>query len=338
MNDIKAVVIGCGQMGQRHIQALKNEKFMDISILETNFDILSQVGEKYKILKENRFQDVNDLLTSKKIDLAIIATTAPYHAEYIIKLANSNVKYILCEKPLSVSLKDLQQIKQSIEKNKTCFAINHQIRYMPAFNEVKKILNNHFGLLNTISVSAGNFGLNMNGTHRFEVFRYMFDEIPSKVSAWFEEGNLKNPRGDQFADKSGLLVVESLSGKKMILHASKEHGHGVFSTYTAQYGQVFVDELEGFIYTSCRKKEEKVHPTSRYGQPADIQKIKIPSCDVVESTQKLLKDFIAGHNYPGFDIGEMAIRSSIAAYISNENNHQPIDIDTINDGRTFPWA
>ena len=38
----------------------------------------------------------------------------------------------------------------------------------------------------------------MNGTHYFEAFRFLCDEEPVAVSAWFDNEVLANPRGERF--------------------------------------------------------------------------------------------------------------------------------------------
>ena len=82
-------------------------------------------------------------------------------------------------------------------------------------------------------VSAGNFGMAMNSIHYFEAFRFLADEAPLSVSAWFDDELLSNPRGPQFQDVSGCVRVTTSSGHRLYIDASADQGHGMQVTYMA---------------------------------------------------------------------------------------------------------
>ena len=49
--------------------------------------------------------------------------------------------------------------------------INHQMRYLPQYQIPKKLVNSEScNGLKSMHISAGNFGLAMNGTHYLEAF------------------------------------------------------------------------------------------------------------------------------------------------------------------------
>lgn len=337
---MKAAVIGCGRMGLRHIQALTEMGNKIVGI----YDAVPQATEgaiKQFNLGEITFDSFEDLLKQSRPELVVIATTAPSHRHYIEESIRHGIKYILCEKPLSVSIADCESILALSKKNQVHVAVNHQMRFLEQYIKPKALaVSQEFGGLASINVTAGNFGMAMNGTHYFEMARFMFDEYPNKICAWFGRDDLPNPRGAQFMDKSGSVRMETKSGKRFYLDASADQGHGLLVNYVCKFGQITVDELSGDLRYTRRQDEFLDLPTTRYGQPSIIASEKIRAVDIIESTKSVITALIAGKGYPSIEDSTFAIRTLVAAYISNENNHIEVDIES-NDlpkERVFPWA
>jgi predicted dehydrogenase len=337
---MKAIVIGCGRMGVRHIQALMELNISIQGIFDMNSESCKQTLEKYNLSKDIIYQNVDDLFKLKP-DICVIATTAPSHKEYIMEAIESGIKKILCEKPLSVSLKDCYEIMEACEKNRVELAVNHQMRFLDQYIIPKKLaVSEEFGGLESINVTAGNFGMAMNGTHYIELMRFMFDEGANQVTAWFDGEDLPNPRGPDFRDKSGSMRITTASGKKFYLDASCNNGHGLIVSYIAKRGQILVDELAGNVYATCRKIEDKDLPSTRYGQPSVIKTEKIAPVDIVESTKAVINALIEGKGYPSVSDATLAVKTLVCAYVSNENNNKAVELsdDNLPIERVFAWA
>jgi hypothetical protein len=214
------------------------------------------------------FADAAEMLVQVKPEVLIIATTAPVHAKLTCLAAENGVKAILCEKPMATSLADAQRMIDTCAKSGTNLAINHQMRFMDQYTLPKAMLDSEqFGGVTSIHVSAGNFGLAMNGSHYFEMFRYIAGEPAAEVQAWFSADKVPNPRGPQFEDRAGSVRLVTASGVRFTLDASSDQGHGVRVSYTARHGQIFVDELGGKMNWTVRQAEHREMPTTRYGMP-----------------------------------------------------------------------
>ncbi len=337
---MKAAVIGCGRMGLRHIQALTEMGSKIVGIHDAVPQATNGAIKQFN-LGEIAFNSFEGLLSETKPELVVIATTAPSHRQYIEQSIEHGVKYILCEKPLSVSIADCESILAMSKQHKANVAVNHQMRFLEQYIKPKALaVSKEFGGLACINVTAGNFGMAMNGTHYFEMARFMFDEYPKKICAWFGQDDLSNPRGAQFMDKSGSVRMETKSGKRFYLDASADQGHGLLVNYVCKFGQIFVDELSGDLRYTRRQDEFQDLPTTRYGQPSIIVDEKINAVDIIESTKAVITALISGSGYPSIEDSMYAVRTLVAAYVSNENNHIEIDIES-NDlpkERVFPWA
>src|SRR6478736_5636892 len=128
----------------------------------------------------------HDMIERTRPELLVVSTTAPSHADLVCLGARNGAKAILCEKPMAVSLAECDRMIEACAASNTRLAVNHQMRFMQQYTRAKEIVEDaSFGGLASATVVAGNFGMAMNGSHYFEMFRYLTDEMPAEVSAWF---------------------------------------------------------------------------------------------------------------------------------------------------------
>lgn len=338
---MKAVVFGCGRMGARHVQALKGMGIDVAGLTDLRIESAQAAASQNNLPTDVVYADAATMLAATRPDLAVVATTAPSHPEYVAMAAEHGARKILCEKPLATSVRACDDIIALATSRGIDIAVNHQMRYMPQYTEPKALMQSEaFGGLQSIAVSTGNFGLSMNGTHYVEMMRFMFDEAPASVSAWFDSGDVPNPRGPEFTDKAGVVVLRTASGKTCTMHSREGQGHGMIVTYAGRYGQIVVDELAGSMYITRRDKaEDRALPTTRYGQPSFIETRRIQAVDIIASTQSVIRALTCGQDYPSAADAGLAVRALAAAYASDEAGHTPQSVtDSKLDERVFPWA
>ena len=189
-------------------------------------------------------------------------------------------------------------------------------------------------------VASGNFGMAMNAVHYIEAFRFISGSSPSKVTAWFDDEALPNPRGPQFQDVSGSLRIQSKEGHRLYIDASSDQGHGVQVTYLSRNGRVSVDELSGYLSSTHRVSKYRDLPTTRYGCASSKDSFELEPLDLVSSTASVIKSLLDGQNYPNVDDASLAVKALIAAYHSHRNGNVEIRLEDIPDenSEVFPWA
>lgn len=337
-----AVLIGCGRMGKCHSAVLKKLGITLVGAADVNESSAIELTNSWSLHKPpESFLDSEQLLLKHKPDLALIATTACSHSRTAHLAITAGVKHILIEKPLATSLSECKKLINASQNYGTRIAVNHQMRYLPQYTIPKTLLlSKEFQEFTSMHVSAGNFGLAMNGTHYFEAFRFLADEAPTKVSAWFDTEQLTNPRGRQFQDVSGCIRVTTASGKRLYIDASANQGHGVQVTYMGRNGRITIDELAGTMTTVLRKPDHCEAPTSRYGMPVVIEEQKIKPVELVDSTKAVLEALIKGENHPTLQDATLAVKTLVAAYHSHRNGGISVKLADIpdDDPEVFPWA
>ncbi|MBM9548581.1 Gfo/Idh/MocA family oxidoreductase [Leptospira sp. 201903074] len=339
---MRVAVIGLGRMGVRHLQAVTNLEMEVCGIADVSEEVIASVSKEYKLADSIGFTDANVMLKNVKPTALVIATTAPFHCDYVCAAAELGVKYILCEKPMAVSLEEVERMRSSCDKAGSILAINHQMRFMPQYTQVKALIQDgdRLGPLSSIIVAGSNFGLAMNASHYFEMFRYMTDTNVETIQAWFEEGQLPNPRGPQFEDRSGRLLAKNHLGTSMYIDFSSNSGYGLQLVYICRNGQILVDELTGDLRISARKAEFRELPTSRYGMPVDIINTQIEPADTVVPTVRVWNALLDGQPFPDGEAGAHAIACLVAAHSSHENGGTPVAINSsaISKDKKFNWA
>lgn len=326
---MKTALIGLGRMGMRHADAISSCDLVLTSIADINAKTCKIAGNELGITSAFRFTDPEDMIRKIRPELLIIATTAPSHYPLVLEAVKSGTKAILCEKPMGTSLGECEEMVALCEEAGVRLAVNHQMRFMDQYIKPKQMAaTDAFGGLSGVIVSAGNFGVSMNGTHYFEMFRFLTDEPTVKVSAWFAKDVLPNPRGPEFEDVAGCVRLETVSGKRFYLDCSPDQGHGVQVTYNCRYGRISVDELSGELRYSVRTEEHRDAPTTRYGMPSEVGVELITPADATVPTASVLKALVEGGDYPSGLDGAMAFRILIAAHISNSRGGAEIDLRT----------
>jgi D-serine deaminase-like pyridoxal phosphate-dependent protein len=66
----------------------------------------------------------------------------------------------------------------------------------------------------------------------------------------------------------------------------------------------------------------------------------ISAASAVEPTRRALEALLQSENFPTGQQGRQALAVLIAAYVSNENGHIPLELSSakLSRDRTFPWA
>lgn len=334
-------IVGLGRMGRRHVQAVRSLGLDVSAVCDTSAESLALTEREQGIAPDRHFSDLRTLLDRVQPDGLIIATTAPTHAEFTCMAAEAGVKAILCEKPMAVSLADCDRMLRACREHGAKLAINHQMRFMEQYVLPKAMIEDEsFGGLASVTVVGGNFGLSMNALHYFEMFRFMTGEAPRRVTAWFSETLVPNPRGAQFTDRAGAVRLETPTGRRFYLDCGADQGHGMQVIYAGPYGHLYVDELAGVLHRTTRESQHRALPTTRYGMPADRATQTIAPADVIAPSAAVLQALLSGHDYPSGEDGRLAVAVLVAAYLSHERGHTAVDLehDSLPLDRVFPWA
>ncbi|MFM5904834.1 MAG: Gfo/Idh/MocA family protein [Micrococcales bacterium] len=131
---LRAGIIGGGFMARVHSRAIRDSGHLISGIASSSFDSAVRAGAQLGISRV--FETWQALVESPDIDVVHICTPNEFHAEMVIAAANAG-KQIVCEKPISVSFEEAQQIRSAVEASGSGFAVPFAYRFYPAVREMR---------------------------------------------------------------------------------------------------------------------------------------------------------------------------------------------------------
>lgn len=137
MKKVKIGIIGCGRMGQYHLNILANlPEAHIIGIADINQERMNDLCYKFEVPgfpSEDRLID--------KCDAILIASPTSTHYR-IAKKCLEQEKHILLEKPMTTDLDEAKELISLGEKKKLNIQIGHVERFNSAVQQLKNIVNN----------------------------------------------------------------------------------------------------------------------------------------------------------------------------------------------------
>jgi predicted dehydrogenase len=136
MQRLKTAVIGTGFMGRVHLEALRRIEFVDVvAIAGRQPGSSRKLGEQFGLTS---LDDYKTLFNDPTLDAVHICTPNASHYR-MAKEAMLAGKHVLCEKPLSVSVAEAQElVALAAEKNlRNC--VCHNLRYYPMVQQMRRM-------------------------------------------------------------------------------------------------------------------------------------------------------------------------------------------------------
>lgn len=130
---MKALVVGCGSIGRRHIgNLLKLDKIEEISVFTQNADCLDYFEDTSKIAVIGSLDDVD-------ADFAIIANETSKHVDTAVALTKKNI-HLFIEKPVSHDLKAVHSFTELVRTRKIKVFIAYNLRFLGVMSYLKGLM------------------------------------------------------------------------------------------------------------------------------------------------------------------------------------------------------
>lgn len=135
-------IIGGGMIAEKHINSiLKTNKAKLAWVADIKAEILDQLKEKYPQI-ESFTTDYKDILNDKQVDAVYICTPPPFHKPVFLDAINAG-KHILVEKPLAMSLKDIDEMITAKNQHPELIVSEcsgRHSRLQPKYQKIKEII------------------------------------------------------------------------------------------------------------------------------------------------------------------------------------------------------
>ncbi len=176
----KILLIGCGNIGYRHLEGLLNTKLnLEIAIIEKSNLRLNELDKEFKKkkFKNKKIFLSNDFsIKNVKFDLVICATTSLKRYSLLKKLLlKFKFSKILIEKLAFQNINDFRKALILFNKNKIICWVNCPRREQKIYKEIKSA-NKNFDKL-SIKVSGNRWNLGSNSIHFFDLYYFLSNNL-----------------------------------------------------------------------------------------------------------------------------------------------------------------
>jgi predicted dehydrogenase len=161
---IKFGIIGHGFMGREHEKMLSRLDGIKLTaIADIDPAQLEDVQDGIK-----RYVNPDELINDPDVQVVLIAANNNQHRKLVMEAARAG-KDVLCEKPVTMGLADLDEMEKVCKAQNVRFTVHHQRRFDPDFRTAKSVYDS--GTLgNVYMVKTGLYGFNGN-MHDWHVFK-----------------------------------------------------------------------------------------------------------------------------------------------------------------------
>ena len=260
------LIVGFGNMGCRHVQALLNDKDKyDLHVVEPSKETVeNNIGRIGATLEDCKwYNSINDL---PFIDLAVIATSSAPRFNIVKTLINKGIKYFLLEKIVFQSVNQFNEILKLLNENNGRAYCNFVNRYFPVYNEIKGNMAKQEGI--EMIVYGNAFGLGCNAIHYIDIFQYLTGSDEIKIfDSELVTSDSANRRGDEYKEFTGTIKVQNRKKDSLAIISDKEFLGGVMiSIRTGKLNYVLNEQTQLFFKIEDNgiiKKRFIMLPTSK---------------------------------------------------------------------------
>ena len=90
-------------------------------------------------------------------------------------------------------------------------------------------------------------GLGCLGVHSFDMANYLIGKSPQKITGWIDEPIGINPRGSQFVDPGGLVVIDYGEGIRATVDQIEDGSGPAGTEIILNHARIRVDEKNNIL-------------------------------------------------------------------------------------------
>jgi len=222
----KILIIGCGGIGSRHLQALSKINLMvEIIVVDKSAKSIDRARAIFNEMRQNDLIKCVKYSSSLEsidfdVDVAIIATNSNVRKKIIEKIIEKiNVKYFILEKVAFQSVDCFKEVIDLMIKNNSKAWVNCVNRLFPAYKDLKRNIFDNGNL--TITVEGGDWGIAGNCIHYIDLFNFLTEKNIYDIDTNRLEKKYYDSKRDGFIDFNGQIVMKSDDGSTLNLINNK---------------------------------------------------------------------------------------------------------------------
>jgi predicted dehydrogenase len=281
-NKIKWGIVGLGNIAQQFASELQLIDSAEIyAVASRNINKAQDFANKFQCSKA--YGSYDELFQDENVDILYIATPHDSHAELTIKALQNN-KNVLCEKPLALHYKDVEQMISTAKKHNKFFMEAFWTRFNPSMRETLQHIKD--GAIGEVKYVNADFAIkfeNPDNTRMTDIklgggalmdigvyplfLAYLILGVPKEIIA---KANLYSTGVD-----AQTSVIMQYEGAQAVLHTSFLYTNNVEATISGTKGRINLDSLwfmtESYSLIQGEQKTKFDKPTLGKGYTYEIE-------------------------------------------------------------------
>ncbi len=186
-------ILGCGPISQAgHFESATKAKNADLyAICDIADDLRERMAATHAPAKS--YSDYAHMLADPHVDAVIIATSDAFHVPAALEALSAG-KHVLCEKPLGLSVEEVETLKIAVGKSGKLLQVGHMKRFDAGLQSAKDFIDTEMGELLALKAWY------CDSTHRYAVT----DAVQPLI---IKSAQAKRPAGDPKADLERYFML-----------------------------------------------------------------------------------------------------------------------------------
>lgn len=220
-----AAIVGCGDIGHAHAEGYRLNREVDlVAVVDPLHVATAQYQQEYGV--RDSFRSIDELLSTITPDIVSICTGHRLHAPMTIAAAEAGVRAIICEKPMGLSLGEVDAMINACDAAGAKLIVSHQRRFTPGWELAKKLFTE--GAIGEARMGHGrnSAGLLNVGTHLLDGLLFILgNPRPKWVMGAIERETDRYERGVPIEDR-GLVLAELEDGAQLFIQTDLHEWDG----------------------------------------------------------------------------------------------------------------
>ena len=271
-----------------------------------------------------RYLTTRELWDQSAVELVCVATNGPSHAALALEAMEHGATRILVEKPIACSVADAEHLVDRAEQLGVRLAVDQGRRHAPIYRWLRdEIRAKRLGSARSLWVQMPGIGLGVRGIHSIDLIRFLTCAEVRGVSGWVDEPLGENPRGPEFVDPGGLIVMDMGPRLRGVV-AQNEDGAGPISVEVdlttarvrldERFGTVEIIERDPSVVPGPGRPPRFDHRRPPEGMSAKLDMLQMIDGVVEELMGEGEMECDARH-------GAEALKVLVGAYASHRDGH-----------------
>lgn len=259
---------------------------------------LDRVSKDYGVGHDHLYTDFREMIEKENLDIISIGTQQEQRAEITIHAANSGIKAIYAEKPLTSSLEEAESMAEAVERNKVAFNLGANRRWFPGYEIVRNLVNSgEYGALKTI-ITYNMDPIFISGSHWLDLINWINCDRPA-VSV---QGTLTHG-GDKF---DGNVMTVDPGGHGIIHYENDVTAYCLTTPRGSEQEVICEDASISIIGNGSEWNIRRLSKHDDAGQAGPGTLEKFPDFEPISTTKAIIEELVTA-----IDTGNPTTRGGI---------------------------